>query len=363
MGFAVATPALRIITEGDDFYAHALKSIRSARRRVRLMIYIWQDDEVGRAFERALIKKAVQGVDVELVVDAIGSFELPAAVITRLTEKGVAVFTHHRLRLLSRAWFRYLIRRNHRKILIVDDRIAYTGGFNIMRECSRRHYGYRRWLDMMAVTRHRGLIARLIEQYEDAGRRARHSRWATRLLLRSRNKVIVVQGGRVFSFSMSRWLKRKMRKARRKITIAMPYFIPYGFYWRILTKKLRENVEVEIILSEGSDLPWIDAVSFHMARKLQKRGARILLYHGEGRARRFSHTKFMQIDSWLGTGSANYDYRSMVLNLDTLVFVRGEKNALGRACAALKKHSRRAEKELWNGGVRAWLMTPFRWLL
>lgn len=352
-----------ILTEGDDFYAHAIRRIGAAKHSVHLMVYIWQDDEIGRLFEHALAEKARSAVHVEVVIDAVGSFELPAAVIERLTAAGVQVFTHHRLRFLRLAWFRYLIRRNHRKILLVDRAIAYTGGFNLMRQCSRRCVGERRWLDMMAVTENKKIIELLERQYVDATRRARHSKWAARLLLRSRNKVIVAHGHRAFAFSMSRWLKRRMRAAQHKIVIAMPYFVPYGFFWRILVRKLREKVEVEIILSESSDLPWIDAVSFHMAGRLQKRGAKVYLYRGENNEQRFSHTKFMQIDSWAGTGSANYDYRSMVLNLDTLLFFRLGQTALPQHYAKMKAGSRLAGSDLPTGGLRARLLMPFRWLL
>jgi len=352
-----------IFTEGDAFYAHAIRRIRAAKRSVHLMVYIWQDDEIGRLFERALKQKARAGIHVEVVIDAVGSFDLPGSVVERLTAAGVQVFTHHRLRILRLAWFRFLIRRNHRKILLVDHTIAYTGGFNIMRQCSLKYSGERRWLDMMAMTMNKKIIDLLERQYVDAGRRARHSKWAARLLLRSRNKVIVAQGNRAFSFSMSRWLKRRLRAARRKIVIAMPYFIPYGFFWRILVRKLREGVQVEIMLSESSDLPWIDAISFHMARRLQKRGAKILLYRGAGNDRRFSHTKFMQIDAWVGTGSANYDYRSMVLNLDTLLFFRSKQTSLPLNYATMKAGCRLAGSDLPTGGFRARLLMPFRWLL
>lgn len=358
----MSAPA-EIFIEGDAFYAHALRHIRAAKHSVQLMIYIWQDDEIGRLFERALRQKSRAGIHVEVVIDAVGSFDLPLAVVERLTAAGVQVLTHNRLRILRLAWFRYLIRRNHRKILLVDHAIAYTGGFNIMRQCSRKYTGDARWLDMMAVTENTRIVDLLEKQYADAGRRARHSQWAARLLLRSRNKVIVAQGRRAFSFSMSRWLKRRLRAAQNKIVIAMPYFIPYGFFWRILVRKLREGVEVEIMLSESSDLPWIDAVSFHMARRLQKRGAKILLYRGTGTARRFSHTKFMQIDSWTGTGSANYDYRSMVLNLDTLLFFRARQTSLPQHYATMKAGCRLAGADLPAGGFRAWLLMPFRWLL
>jgi cardiolipin synthase A/B len=354
---------VKIITEGDIFYAEAIRTINRARSSVAFMVYIWQDDEIGHQFEAALIKAAVRGVSVRLVIDAVGSFDLPVAALTRLRQAGVHVYMHHRIRVLRWGWLRYLIRRNHRKIVVVDDRIAFTGGFNIMRECSQKYYGQRRWLDMMIETKVPALVMHLKQQYKDACRRARHEKWSSRLLTRSGNRVIVSGGGRVVTYSMSRWLKRRLRHARTHITIAVPYFIPYGFFRRILAKKLKEGVRVEIILSEVSDLPWIDAVSFALAKRLSKKGAEVYLYRGDGVEPRFSHTKLFRIDEWAGTGSANYDYRSMVLNLDTLLFFRHPPGEWNSAYAAMRSQSRIATDADLKTGFRAWLIWPFRWLL
>lgn len=353
---------IEFITEGDIYYERALKAIHAAKKSVEFMVYIWQDDEIGRRFEHALIRKAGEGVRVELVIDAVGSFELPGQCLRRLEAAGVAVHMHHRLKILRFGWFRYLIRRNHRKILIADDRIAFTGGFNLMRQCSLKHYGEARWLDMMVETKQAEFVRFLKGQFRDACRRARHLKWSARLLTRSGNKVLVSAGKRVLAYSMSRWLKRRLRHAHHRIVLAVPYFVPYGFFWRILAKKLKQNVQVEIILSESSDLRWIDEVSFRMARRLMEKGARVYLYRG-GPVRRFSHTKYFKIDDWVGTGSANYDYRSMVLNLDTLLFFRPGEAMLSDYAENLKERGRLATSDDLKSGIRGWLIWPFRWLL
>lgn len=360
-------PGIEIITEGDLYYERAVKSILAAKKSVEFMVYIWRDDEIGRRFEEALIRKVAEGVRVELVIDAVGSFELPARCLNRLEAAGVSVYMHHRLRILRFGWFRFLIRRNHRKILIIDGRIAFTGGFNLMRQCSLKYYGEGRWLDMMVATKKPEYVRFLMGQFRDACRRARHRKWAARLLTRSGNKVLVAAGNRLVAYSMSRWLKRRLRHARSRIVIAVPYFIPYGFFWRILAKKLKQGVEVEIILSESSDLRWIDEVSFRLARRLMDKGACVYLYRGHAAgsagARRFSHAKYFKIDDWVGTGSANYDYRSMVLNLDTLLFFRKSEPGLAGYAENLKSCGHLAARAELKSGIRGWLIWPFRWLL
>jgi cardiolipin synthase len=374
-------PCYELISEGDRYYARALRAIRQARHSVQLMVYIWQDDAVGRLFLRALERKCRQNVHVVVVVDAVGSYELPSDFFRQLQECGAQVYMHHHIRAFNWQWFRLLIRRNHRKIIIVDQELGFTGGFNIMRECSRRHFGERRWLDLALVSRHAGFIRHLDQQFRDAScrarppwlrqaapsvarcSRARPPNWARRQLMRSRNRAILLSRHRAASYSMSRYLKRRLRRARERIVISVPYFVPYGFYYRILKRKLKRGISVEIILPESSDVPLVDGVSFYLARKLLRRGARIHLYHGPGSERRFSHTKFYMIDRFAGTGSANYDYRSMVLNLDTLVFTYRANPQWHSIYVEMKRFSRPASVADLRPGLLAYLLLPFRWLL
>ncbi|MCX7633961.1 MAG: phosphatidylserine/phosphatidylglycerophosphate/cardiolipin synthase family protein [Turneriella sp.] len=347
----------RIITEGDRYYARLLRAMAQAKHSIYMMVYIWQNDAIGRMFRRALERKCRQGVEVIVVVDAVGSFALPSQFFTALEQHGAQIFMHHHFRALDWNWFRFLIRRNHRKIFIFDEKIAFTGGFNLMRECSRRLYGPRRWLDLAIETRHAGLVQELLQQFRDGCRRARRRIWAQRLLARSRNRAIVVSGKRTFHFAMSRYFKRRLRRARREIVICVPYFVPYGFYFRILRKKLHEGVRVEIILPRFFDVPFVGKVSFFLARKLLQHGAQVFLYQP-----RFSHSKFYLIDDYAATGSANYDYRSMVLNLDTLVFVRGENHRWQEFRNGLKTQSVQAKAQDLKTSFFVRLLLPWRWL-
>lgn len=344
-------------------YADLIDQIHRAKLSVQLMVYIWQDDSVGRQLEKALCAKAKQGIEIVLVVDAIGSYSLAPEVITRLHQSGIQVYIHHRIRLFRWAWLRYLIRRNHRKIFIIDSRIGYCGGFNVMAESSRKAEGRARWHDTMIRSTQNELVARLAQQFEDACRRARHHLWSRRLLTRSGNQVISVSRNRALAFSMSRWLKRRLRHARKQITICVPYFIPYGFYYRILKRKLRAGVSVKIILSLETDLPWIHAISIALARRLAKFGAEIYFFEGHSKSPRFSHAKLYEIDGWQGTGSANYDYRSFVLNLETLIFFRNAPRALQNELSKIHAGARRVSLAELMPGWRAWFMWPFRWLL
>lgn len=359
---SVPSRSYELIQEGDRYYARVLREIRRARESILVMVYIWQNDEIGRLFVRALERKAKQKIKVVVVVDAVGSYQLPDNFFEPLRQAGAQVFMHHRIRALDWRWFRFLIRRNHRKIIIVDDKFAVTGGFNIMRECSHKYFGKKRWLDLAFASHHSDFVAQLAAQFHDAYRRASRHSWARRYLSRSKNRAILVSRNFAVSYSMSRYLKRRLRAARERIVISVPYFVPYGFYYRILKRKLKKGVSVEIILPASSDVPFVDRVSFYLARKLLLRGAKIFLYHGDSEISRFSHTKFYQIDRFAGTGSANYDYRSMVLNLDTLVFACAGSN-WDSLIKSWKRSSRLACRIDLRSSWWVRLLLPLRWLL
>ena len=124
-----------LYTEGDDLFDAMLAAIRKARHRVWLATYIFAADDVGRRFVEALGERARAGVDVRLTVDALGSFLLfPRRLENALCGQGVKVRRYHRWH--WREPMRYN-RRDHRKLLVVDEEEAFLGGFNIHRQGSR----------------------------------------------------------------------------------------------------------------------------------------------------------------------------------------------------------------------------------
>ncbi|MDW8478778.1 MAG: phospholipase D-like domain-containing protein [Xanthomonadales bacterium] len=134
-----------LYTEGDELYRAMLADIAGAAGSIRLESYIFAFDEIGRAFAAALAAAARRGLRVSLRIDAVGSLGLfPRAAERELRAAGVDV---HRWRRLSVRQPLGLHRRNHRKLLVIDERVCWLGGFNIHRECSRQAVGDGRWLD------------------------------------------------------------------------------------------------------------------------------------------------------------------------------------------------------------------------
>lgn len=384
----------RIITEGDEFYATALRMIRGAARSVYVGMYIIQDDEIGRTILKALAARARAGLRVHLVFDAVGSSAVPPETWETLRASGAVVlaylpFRRSRLRRPLRTsvgWWRwlqlYFLRRNHRKIFIFDERVAMTGGFNITRECSRKYYGEARWQDVMYLTDLEPVVRELIAIHLDSMRRAyrpgldlrtaHHKRVREAILYPPAPRALpwlpdlfYESDARVRSMGIARSLKQRIRRSRRRVYLMFPYFIPYGGFIRLLARKAAAGLDVRIYLSRVSDLPWIQEITLYHAAKLHRQGVRVFLFHGgerPGAPARFNHSKAVLVDAWAGTGSSNFDGRSFQLNLETFVW-RHRPEFLARFeeyFAWCESHSEPGDEVSLKSGWRARLLHPFR---
>jgi cardiolipin synthase len=156
--------SVRVLEDGRETFPVMLEAIAVARSFVHLETYIFEDDETGRAFAAALRERARARVAVRLVVDGFGSLALPEPFIAGLEHDGVQVVTYHRL--LDDAPGRAWLRRNHRKVLVVDGDLAFTGGLNIGDDYAPTEQGGRGWRDTHA--RIRGpLVAELEALFRD----------------------------------------------------------------------------------------------------------------------------------------------------------------------------------------------------
>ena len=136
---------LEILVDGDHAFPVMLKAIEQAASFVHLETYILADDEVGRLFSRALCDRARAGVPVRLLFDSLGSLRLPADYVRQLTAAGVEVVEFRPMRkvLFSRRGYR----RDHRKILVVDGRVGFTGGLNVSSDYASFGFESKAWRD------------------------------------------------------------------------------------------------------------------------------------------------------------------------------------------------------------------------
>ncbi len=316
-----AAAAVELFTEGDALYAAMLASIQGARRAVRMESYLFAGDEVGWRFAHALAERARAGVQVRLHLDAAGARSSASRSLARfLEEQGVQVKWFHRW-----SWRRPLRynRRNHRKLLAIDDSVAYIGGFNVHRESSRRAFGEARWRDTHAALS--GPLARDAVLLFDAFWRG-HRRWTP--AQRSDGASLVSNHTRACRHRVRCLYSEALAGARERVYLSTPYFVPDLLMQQRLIRAARRGVDVRLLVPARSDVPLTRWAARAFYAGLMAAGVRVYEY-----LPRMLHAKVLVIDGrWAALGTANFDYRSLFVNYE-LVLALGD----ARICGLLER--------------------------
>lgn len=308
---SAATHALRLFIEGDELYATMLAAIGNARHSVKLESYIFADDEIGRKFAAALSARARAGVQVLVHIDAAGSLFWGSHRLHKsMTHAGVRVRWFHRW-----SWrhpSRYN-RRNHRKLLVVDGRIGFLGGFNLHRENSRAVYGAQRWRDTHVEVR--GQLARNLQTLFDALWRGR--RMPTPIL-RARDGTLITNRAHHGRRVVRDLYALRIATARRRVWLSTPYFVPDRRTQHALCSAAQRGVDVRVLVPRKTDVRVVQWAARAAYAGLLDAGVKIYKYQP-----RMLHAKTLVVDSrWGSVGTANVDYRSFFLNYELILTAR-----------------------------------------
>lgn len=299
-----------VYSEGDLLYDAMLEDLQAASRSIRVESYIIASDAIGEMFVSELCAAARRGVTVALRADHAGSFfTLARHDIRRLREEGVDFHWSRRWTLQHPLTWN---RRNHRKLLIVDEQIAYLGGFNIHAACSQRIRGSSRWRD--THVRFTGVLAvEAADIFDSCGKDAIlphcavHTNGATQLIPNSSADCRHV------------WrcaLRDAMRQATSRIWVTTPYFVPDHRLQRLLCRAATKGIDVRLLVPGKNDVTIAQWASHAAYAQLLASGVRIFEY-----IPRVLHAKTILVDGrWATIGTANMDYRSFFVN-DEINFV------------------------------------------
>ncbi|MGC9260648.1 MAG: phospholipase D-like domain-containing protein [Phycisphaerae bacterium] len=381
----VAGHTLELFTETHLLFEAMLSDIAAATKRVWLETYIFADDMAGQAVAAELQRRARDGLDVRLLYDRLGSQHTDPDLFIKLAAAGVQVHAYHGFWEAFHSVYALMIlnRRDHRKLLVIDDRCAYFGGMNIV-----DHGHLFRAPPAVAplppapTTAWRDLHIRLTgpQQAEVADSLERswmHAKgmdlsWRPtayrRVKLRATAESIhFFDSGPGLKFSRApRVYRRLLHHSTRSVVIAMAYFIPVGRVMREITRARRRNVHVHVLVPTITDVPIAKYARWYLYRKLLHMGIR--LYE---RKNRVMHTKTMVIDrQWTVVGSANMDPRSLYINLEFMAVIRSSAfaQAVIRVCRYEMRHSRRVrfsdckKRTLWQRFLST-LAYSLRWWL
>ncbi len=311
---------IRLLKNGIEAFPAMYEAIDRASTCIALEMYIFADDETGREFRRHLTDAARRGVHVMVLVDAWGSWSLPEAFWDDFRAAGGMV---KMFRPLAKGLFPF---RDHRKLLLIDNRIAYIGGMNIADEYFRGIGETGPWrdntLEILGAE-----VARLRRSFSRMWRRADFT--LRRLILRSRLRrghgprgiagvrVLFLESGPENPMRpVRRAYRQVIHDARENIDLAMSYFYPHGRLLRTLKRAVRRGVRVRLLFPMKTDVPLARWATRGLYGRLLRAGAEIWEYTPT-----MMHAKLAISDNTVIAGSANLDIRSGKINYELVAVV------------------------------------------
>lgn len=355
--YAGAPATHQWLRTGDAAFAAMLEAIRGARHSVRLETYIYSAAPLGVRFRDALMEACRRGVTVSVLIDAFGSLYLSDAFWQGLRECGGQVRWFNPIS-LERIGF-----RDHRKLLVCDDGVAFVGGFNIAPEYEGDGVS-RGWRDLgLKLTG--PLVPELAQSFDVLFERSNMQHQPFTRLRKPRVSESIFAGGhavlasgpgRAFN-SFKRVLRHDLSKAS-VIRIMSAYFLPT---WRIrheLYRAARRGANVELILAGKTDVGMAQLACRRLYQQMLNAGVKLFEYQPQ-----VLHAKLVIVDDLVYVGSANLDIRSLSINYELMLRLKGHQLAAEASdyFADARAHCVAVEAETWRTSRSLWQKLKERW--
>ena len=313
--------SIDMFNDGKDFFRSLMKDIKSAKYSIDVEFYIIKPDFIGQRLLNLLTDKAREGVKVRLLIDALGSRRISNRKLKDFIEAGGEV------EYFFKPKFKYLNfdlnYRNHRKIVIIDNKFGYIGGFNIAKEYLgfKKKFGY--WRDT-----HLRIVGNSVQDLKaiflmDWSVERGEKPDFDEIDFYSENTEsniavqIVMSGPDSVKEQIKRSMMRMITFAGEKIYLQTPYFVPDRAMIESLKMAAQSGVDVKIMIPCMPDHPFVYWANYAYCGELIKSGARVFRYENG-----FLHAKTLVVDGEVSTvGSANFDVRSFRLNFEANAFV------------------------------------------
>ena len=316
-----------IFTTGADYFLALLKAIGQATDHIHIDTYIFDDDALGQLIADALIDKARQGVEVRIIYDDVGCWNVHNSFFNRLKSEGVRVcpFIPVRFPALT-GKVNY---RNHRKLCVIDGAVGFIGGMNI---ATRYVKGVgRAWRDTHVLVRGGAVYgiqrAFLVDWYFVDRTLITGKRFYPSISPTLSNNCLaqVVTSGPITEWpDMMQGFVRVLLTARQYVYMETPYFLPTEPILFAIRTAALAGVDIRLMLPQRTDSHLLDQASKSYVREILQAGAKVYFYN-DG----FNHSKFLVSDDSISTvGSSNIDFRSFEHNFESNIFFYDEEMAL-----------------------------------
>ena len=315
--------SLNIYADGSELFDNVFKRIKEAKSHIHLESYIICDDNLGTKMADALIEKALEGVEVRVIFDDVGSWKLKKEYINRLKGAGVKIYPF--MPVLFPLFTSKINYRNHRKIIVIDGTIGFTGGMNIAdRYIDGPKYIAGKWRDTH-IEIDGGSVSTLQSIFlsdwafvsgenvhDDEIYFPRYEKCDSGVVLQ-----IASSGPDSDWAAIMQVFFAAITKAQDHIYIVSPYFLPNESILTALKVAALSGIDVRIIIPNSSDTKIVYWATRSYITELVKSGVKIYLYRGG-----FIHSKVIVVDGIFGSvGSANMDIRSFEDNFEVTAFI------------------------------------------
>lgn len=319
--------SVTLLTTGQEKFDDMFKAIQQAKKSIHLEYFNFRNDSIAGLLFHILEQKAKEGVEVRALFDAFGNSSnnrpLKEKHLKTIRDSGVEIYKFDPI---TFPWVNHVFSRDHRKIVVIDGRIAYTGGMNVADYYIKGTEVVGEWHDMHcriegdAVNTLQAIFLKMWnkvskqdihgEQYYHGGNKAEYIKGLKEDICKStyhKTVGIINREPRTSNAIIRQFYLSAINRAKDSIKIINPYFTLNHQLKKALKKAVQRGVKVEIMLSTKSDIPLTPDCGFYNAHKLMKAGCNIWMYTPG-----FHHTKIIMVDGQVCTvGSANLNARSL----------------------------------------------------
>ena len=317
---------VELLMNGHDKFVDLFEAIRGARHHIHLEYFNFRNDSIANALFDLLAQKAAEGVKVRALFDAFGNWSnnrpLKKKHLEDIRRRGIEIVKFDPI---TFPWFNHAAHRDHRKIVVIDGKIGYTGGMNIADYYIKGLPKIGEWHDIHvridgdAVRYLQGIFLTMWNR--ETGQHVGGPEYfpdTPQLPDSIAEEIMIVDRTPLETpRSISRAYAASIRSADSLIRIVNPYFVPTKSIQEALKHALKKGTEVEIMVPRVSDVPFTPEAAFYILHKLMKRGAKVYLFNGG-----FHHSKVMMVDgSFCTVGTANLNSRSLRYDYETNAFI------------------------------------------
>ncbi|MGF3105639.1 cardiolipin synthase [Rossellomorea sp. DUT-2] len=304
---------IKLFSRGPELFDQMFKEMKEAKSSIHVLFYIVQDDHFALRFMELLKDKAKEGVEVRLLMDQIGSHNVPKSKVRMLRDAGVEVAFCQKVSLPF--LFFSSQQRNHRKITVIDGVIGYLGGYNVGKEYIDENDipELSPWRDYHLRLEGEGVHDLQTEFCIDWFRGTKKDlKDEKKYFPPSEKGSITHQIFPTEGVNIEDFFKKFIDDAKEEVIIGTPYFIPTPILMEALSDALERGVTVRIIIPNNADHMLVKEAAFPYFRTLLAKGAEVYQFMNG-----FYHAKVMIVDDYFcDLGTANFDKRSFFINLE-----------------------------------------------